>query len=253
MPYEALKILAIIPARGGSKGFPMKNIRSFAGLPLIAHSILFARLCPEIDRCIVSTDSPEIARVAKDFGADLPFVRPRELAEDGTPLWGVLRHALMSMEAQEGSSYDALLLLDPTSPGREPADLRAMCRRLAANVEADGVISVAKPPFNPIWHCVVEKEGWMENLLPEGTLFDRRQDLPLVYRIDGSLYLWRTRFVRQEPVSWRRGGRYLLHEIPDLRAWSIDTEEQFEVAELLVKNGKVSLPWLTQVGERCAP
>lgn len=247
------RILAVIPARGGSKGLPGKNIRLFMGLPLVAHSILFARMCPEIDRCIVSTDSSDIARVARDFSAEVPFSRPPELSEDDTPLWPVLRHALSAIEEQEKSSYDALLLLDPTSPGRQPADLIAMCSRLQTNQQADGVISVARPAFNPIWHCITEKDGWMENLISEGASYDRRQDVPKVYRIDGSLYLWRARFVRQERESWRSGGRYLLHEVPDLSAWSIDTEEQFEVAELLVKSGKVSLPWLSTLQVPCAP
>lgn len=247
------RVLAVIPARGGSKGLPGKNIRSFAGLPLIAHSILFARMCPEIDRCIVSTDSSDIAQAARDFGVEVPFSRPSELSQDDTPLWPVLRHALSAIEEQEQSSYDALLLLDPTSPGRRPADLTAMRNRLQAHPQADGVISVARPAFNPIWHCVTEKDGWMEDLVPEGASYDRRQDVPSVYRIDGSLYLWRARFVRGEKQSWRRGGRYLLHEVRDLSAWSIDTEEQFDMAELLIKSGKVSLPWLSASQVPCAP
>lgn len=247
------KILAVIPARGGSKGLPGKNIRPFMGLPLIAHTILFAKMCPEIDRCIVSTDSSDIAQAARDFGAEVPFIRPSELSGDDTPLWPVLRHALSAIEEQEKSSYDALLLLDPTSPGRAPANLAVMRSRLLENPQADGVVSVARPAFNPIWHCVTEQDGWMENLLPEGASYDRRQDVPRVFRIDGSLYLWRARFVRQDRGSWRREGRHLLHEVRDLSAWSIDTEEQFEVAELLVKSGKVSLPWLATLQVPCAP
>src|SRR3989304_4564407 len=88
------RLLAVIPARGGSKGLPGKNIRPLAGIPLIAHSILLARLCPEIDRLAVSTDSPEIAAVAKQYGADVPFMRPAELARDDSPSWPVVRHAL---------------------------------------------------------------------------------------------------------------------------------------------------------------
>src|SRR3989338_1333883 len=92
------KILAVIPARGGSKGLPGKNIRSFAGLPLIAHSILFARMCPEIERTIVSTDSAGIRDVALRYDADIPFLRPAPLAQDDTPMWPVLRHALAETE-----------------------------------------------------------------------------------------------------------------------------------------------------------
>jgi len=100
------KILAVIPARGGSKGLPGKNIRPLAGLPLIAHSIKLAQFCPQVTRLIVSTDSEEIAAVARKFGAEIPFMRPFDLAQDDTPMWPVLRHALQMVESEENSKYD---------------------------------------------------------------------------------------------------------------------------------------------------
>lgn len=239
-------LLAVIPARGGSQGLPGKNIRPFAGLPLIAHSILFARLCPEIHRLVVSTDSDEIAKVARDLGAEVPFLRPPKLARHDTPMWPVLRHALETVEREEGHRYGLLLLLDPTSPARLPGDVAEAVQRLRAVPDADGVVGVSRPDFNPIWHCVVEREGWMADLFEEGGRYDRRQDAPAVYRINGSLYLWRTNFVRTWQGEWRRSGRHLLHEIPDVRAMSIDTLDQFERAELLVKSGLITLPWLTE-------
>lgn len=238
-------LLAVIPARGGSQGLPGKNIRPFAGLPLIAHSILFARLCPEVDRLIVSTDSAEITRVARDFGAEVPFLRPSELAQHDTPMWPVLRHALETVEREECRRYGLLLLLDPTSPARLPADVAEAVRRLRAAPNADGVIGVSRPDFNPIWHCVIERDGWMADLFEEGSRHDRRQDAPAVYRINGSLYLWRTSFVRTQR-EWRRSGRHLLHEIPEARAMSLDTLDEFGRAELLVKSGFITLPWLTE-------
>ena len=96
------RVLAIIPARGGSKGLPGKNVRPLAGLPLIAHSIRFAKTCPEIDTCIVSTESQDIAEAARQLGGSVPFMRPTELAQDDTPTWPVLRHALSWMEEKEG-------------------------------------------------------------------------------------------------------------------------------------------------------
>lgn len=243
------KLLAVIPARDRSKGLPGKNVRPFVGLPLVAHSILFAKMCPEIDRCIVSTDSPAIADVATRFGGDVPFLRPAGLAQDETPIWPVLQHALAEVETREAASYDALLLLDPTSPAREPADVSGAVHRLQAQPRADGVIGVSRPEFNPIWHCVVERDGWMTDLMEEGAGCERRQDVRPVYRINGSLYLWRTAFVRTAR-SWRQDGRHLLYEIPELRAMSIDTAEQFERAELLVKNGRIALPWLSEIPVR---
>ncbi len=240
------RCLAVIPARGGSKGLPGKNLRPFAGLPLIAHSILFAKLCPEIDRCIVSTDSATIAQAAKRYGADVPFLRPSELAQDDTPLWPVLRHALEEVQSSDENNYETVLLLDPTSPAREPEDIAGSFRLVEKNPEADGVIGVSCPDFNPIWHCVVERNGWMTDLFEEGARFDRRQEVPRVYRINGSVYLWRTSFVQRQEQNWRQTGRHLMIEIPELRAMSIDTEDEFNKAELLVKNGLIQFPWLNQ-------
>ncbi|HYR89082.1 MAG TPA: acylneuraminate cytidylyltransferase family protein [Terriglobia bacterium] len=244
IPEIQPRLLAVVPARGGSRGLPGKNIRPFAGLPLIAHSILLARMCVGIDRCVVSTDSPEIRKVALDYGADVPFERPGNLAHDDTPLWPVLQHALSSVEEIEGRSYDYILLLDPTSPARLPNDISTAFQTLAGNPEADGIIGVSMPWFNPIWHCVTERDGWMTDLFPEAHSLNRRQDAPPVYRINGSLYIWRATFLMQH-TEWRKG-KLLMHEIPELRAMSIDDLAEFERAEVLVKAGLIELPWLEQ-------
>jgi N-acylneuraminate cytidylyltransferase len=237
------RLLAVIPARAGSKGLPGKNVRPFAGLPLIAHSLLFAKMCPEITRCIVSTDSPEIAAVAKRHGGDVPFLRPAELAQDTSPLWLTLQHALKTLAAA-AETYHYLLLLDPTSPAREPADVTRAFQRLERIPEADGMIGVSRPDFHPIWHCVVERDGWMVDLHPDASRYARRQEVPTAYRINGSLYLWRTSFVQHASEStWRTEGKHLLLEVPEGRAMSIDTEEQFVRAEALVNAGLIPLPW----------
>lgn len=245
------RLLAVIPARAGSKGLPGKNIKPFAGLPLIAHSVLLAKMCPEITRCIVSTDAPEIAAVARQFGAEIPFLRPAALAGDDTPLWSVLQHALGEVEAQEAARYDAVLLLDPTSPAREPADIAGAWERLQVSPQADGVLGVSQPDFHPIWHCVTERDGWMTDLHAEAGRYTRRQDLPKVYRINGSLYIWRAAFLRgQQAHTWRQAGRHLLYEIPELRAMSIDTADEFARAELLIKGGLIPFPWLAETPAR---
>src|SRR6267143_4990010 len=106
--------IAIIPARGGSKGLPGKNVRLLARLPLIAHSIRFAHLCPEIERCIISTDSEEIAKVARDANGEVPFLRPAELAQDSTPMLPVLQHAIAEIESLEEKRYELVILLQAT-------------------------------------------------------------------------------------------------------------------------------------------
>ncbi|MBI4370270.1 MAG: acylneuraminate cytidylyltransferase family protein [Elusimicrobia bacterium] len=238
------RMLALIPARGGSRGIPGKNIRPFAGLPLIGHSIKLAQRCARVNRLVVSTDSSEIAQIARDLGAEAPFVRPPDIARDDTPMWPVVRHALASVEKDEGQSYDYVVLLDPTTPCRKIDDIEGAFQKLSKNTGADGIIAVSEPHFNPIWHSVVEREGWMEDLIPEGALYHRRQDAPVVYRINGAIYIWRASFVRRSIQGWRGHGRHLIYEVPDLAAISIDTIEEFELAEYLVLSGKYPMPWI---------
>jgi CMP-N,N'-diacetyllegionaminic acid synthase len=233
--------LAVIPARGGSKGLPGKNIRPLAGMPLIEHSLRLAALCPEIARTVVSTDSSEIASVARAAGGEV-LERPAELACDETPMLPVLRHALEALDP-EATGYDLVLLLDPTSPGRLPHDVTTAHDRLAAVQEADGVVSVSEPSFNPIWHAVVEKDGYLEQLHPEGRAFGRRQDLPRVLRINAALYLFRTTFLRRVQETWLNG-RHLTLEIPEQRAFHIDSEHDFRLCELALEAGLVRVPWL---------
>lgn len=237
------KILAIIPARGGSKGLPGKNVRPLAGLPLIAHSIKLAQLCPQITRLIVSTDSGKIAAVARKFGAETPFMRPADLARDDTPMWPVLRHALETVEREGKSKYDFLLLLDPTSPGRLPEDIAGALKKIQAQPEAAGIIGVSQPEFNPVWHCVVEEKGWMKDLIDAARKYNRRQDVPVVYRINASLYIWKADFVRCAAAGWRQAP-HLIYEVPENRAIHIDDEYEFKKAELMIRHGLVKLPWL---------
>jgi CMP-N,N'-diacetyllegionaminic acid synthase len=236
-------ILCVIPARGGSKGLPGKNIRLLAGVPLIGHSIRCARMCPRIARTIVSTDSGEIAAVARANGADVPFMRPVELAQDQTPMLPVLQHALREMERLDGMRYGSVLLLDPTSPGRIPSDVAECVRRLEGDPAADGVVGVSRPEFNPYWHCIVEREGYMAPLIPGADRFDRRQDVPTVYRINASVYLWRRAFLLEVQGSWMKG-RHLMHEIPEARAIHIDDLNEFERADLMIKHGLLKFPWM---------
>lgn len=236
--------LAVVPARGGSKGLPGKNLRPLLGLPLLVHSLRLAELCPEVERTVVSTDSEEVARTAAAFGAEPPFLRPPELARDETPMLPVVRHSLSELDPQ-GERYKLLLLLDPTSPGRLPEDVARAHELLRQVPEADGVVSVSEPPFNPLWHAVVERDGFMEPLHAEAPAFVRRQDVPRVLRINAALYLFRTSFLRTEREAWQNG-RHLVLEIPDLRAFHIDSEDDFQLAEAVLAAGLVRLPWLYQ-------
>lgn len=241
------RILGLIPARGGSKGLPGKNIRELAGLPLIAHSVRAAALVPQITRCIVSTDSAQIAQVAREHGADVPWLRPAELARDDTPMAPVLTHALAAVEEQEGERYDALVLLDPTSPSRVPAQLSSAIEQLAQRPELDGVIAVSEPTFQPTWVGVRTDEGGVAHrYYAQGTGVTRRQDVPVYQRINGNFYVWRADFVRRLQGSWFDEGTHGVVEIPEAQAFSIDDDYEFRLIEALVGAGLLSLPWLKE-------
>lgn len=244
MSLSVRPVLAVIPARGGSKGLPAKNLRALAGLPLIAHSIACARLADDvIDRCIVSTDSIEIARVAREHGGQVPFLRPAELAGDAVPMMPVLQHALRTVEEIDGVEYGSLLLLDPTSPGRNPDDIRRAVSMLAADPPCDGVIGVSQPRFNPIWHCVVlGGDGYMHDLIPAGARYQRRQEVPDVYRINGCLYLWRRDYLLQA-TDWR-DGRLAMLDMPDVSSFCIDEAQDLDLANALLESGMIRLAWL---------
>ena len=233
-----MSTLALIPARGGSKGLPGKNLAPLGGLPLIVHSLRLAALCPEIGRTLVSTDDAEIARVARAHGGEV-LDRPEELAQDETPMWPVVRHALAA-----AGDFDLVLLLDPTSPARLPGDVARAHELLARATDSDGCVGVSQPHFNPIWHCVVERDGYMAPLFDAGSTYTRRQDVPAVYRINASLYLWRSEFVRGEEATWQEG-RHVLLEIPELRAVHIDEPDDLRVAQALLDAGLIELPWLS--------
>ena len=240
---NSLRVLGLVPARGGSKGLPGKNLRALGGIPLLAHSVRCALQSKEIARTVVTTDSDAIAAAALEAGADVPFRRPAELASDQAAMWPVVQHAVRTL-LEQGDAYDAVMLLDPTSPWRTPLDIARACELLAADPAADGVVAVSEPPFSPYWHCVVRDGPYMRDLMPGAEQYVRRQDLPPVFRITGALYLWRTSFVL-EVTNWRAG-----HIVPMVmdegHAVHIDTPEQFELAELLLERGLLTFPWMRE-------
>jgi N-acylneuraminate cytidylyltransferase len=200
-------------------------------------------MCPEIDRVIVSTDSEEIATVARAHGGDVPFLRPAELARDESPMMPVLAHAVGEVERAERRSYGSVLLLDPTSPGRIPEDVTRAAAMLEGRADVEGVIACSRPTFNPFWVGVVEAEGLMRPAMGSGR-YARRQDVPTFLRINGSLYLWRRAFVARAG-SWLDGPHVAL-EIPEARAFSIDDLYEFQVAEALLAQGVISFPWMAR-------
>lgn len=244
-PSQVPPMLAIIPARGGSKGLPGKNVRRLGGLPLIAHSIRMAAGCKLIARTVLSTDSEEIAAVGREHGADVPFLRPAELAEDDTPMWPVLQHALKVVEAADGVRYGSVLLLDPTSPGRACEDVKRAVAMLEEDASAVGVIAVSQPHFNPRWVCVEgDEHGYMRKAFSDTQSYSRRQDVPPVYRINGCLYLWRRDYLAESATMQLHEARHHMLVMPEERAVHIDELHDFQMAEILLREGMIQFPWL---------
>lgn len=244
--------MAIIPARGGSKGLPRKNVLPLAGLPLIAHSIRFAQSCPEIGHAVVSTDDEEIAAVARKFGGEVPFLRPPDLARDDTPALPVLQHALREGQQAPGLRSEFVVLLQPTNPARLPEDLTRALQVLRADSKAVAVVTVSEPSFNPRYVCVEEKDGYLCPLFPGAAAYVRRQDVPRTLRINGVLYLFRRDYLLSCSALLGEGDLYRPLEIPDERAIDIDTMRDLQVAEALIRERLLRLPWLEHGGKTSA-
>ena len=243
----SVRLLAVIPARGGSKGLPGKNIRPLAGVPLIGHAIVSGQQIARVARTIVSTDDAHIAEVAQALGGDVPFIRPAELSRDDTPMAPVIQHALTSMEEIDGQVYDGVLLLDPTSPARQPESLNQAIDLFASRDDLDGVVAVSAPHFDPMWVGVeAEPDGTLSRFFPQAAGVTRRQDNTRRFlRVNGSFYIWRSAFVHRLSRSWLDEGRFAPYEIPESQAFSIDDEQEFRLIEALSQAGVIQLPALS--------
>jgi CMP-N,N'-diacetyllegionaminic acid synthase len=215
-------VLGLIPARGGSRGVPRKNVRTLATKPVLAWTIEAALACEGLDRVVVSTDDSEIADVARAFGAEVPFVRPVELAADETPDLPVYRHALEAL----GDEFDAVALLRPTAPLRTADDIAAALRLL--DDQADCVRSVCEAEHSPYWMGVVE-DGRLRPLLDQVPA--QRQLLPPVYRLNGAVDVVRCASVGDELF----GGTVRAYVMPRERSVDLDTELDFLLAEALLR------------------
>lgn len=228
-----MKILAVIPARGGSKGVPRKNVRLLAGKPLIAYTIEAALAARSLfHRVIASTDDQEIADVCLSFGAEVPFLRPESLAGDRVPMVPVLEHAIRFVEQQDQVELDWVCLLQPTDPFRTVHDLQEAIA-LAGDCECDSVISVTQVfAVHPIRMKRIENDRLLPYCLPEieGTA---RQDLsPPAYLRNGAIYLTRRNVVIEKRSIW--GESIQPYVMPEDRSVSIDSELDLAVAEVLM-------------------
>lgn len=228
-------VLGVVPARGGSKGVPRKNIRLLAGKPLIAHTLLAARQAPSITRLIVSTDDPAIAEVARAWGGEVPFLRPAELAGDAAPQLDVVIHALTEVEQAEGRSYDAVVLLQPTAPLRQPADIEAALA-LLFQTGCDSVVSYCRVEREHPYYMVTLQDGRPQPVLTPPPGLTARQQYPPVYLRNGAIYAVRRNVLVEQRSLYGRDQRAYL--MPYWRSVNIDTEFDFALAEFLLSRAQ---------------
>ncbi len=224
-------VLGIVPARGGSKGVPGKNVRPLAGRTLLEYTARAARESGVLDRVILSTDSPEVADTGRRAGLDVPFMRPATLASDDTPMLPVIQHALESL-ARDGWSPDMIVLLQPTSPLRRPDHIRAAVTTLR-DTKADSVVTVVEIPRHLSPDYVMRLDGGrLLPFLPEGARVTRRQDARPAYSRDGTVYaFWRATIERFGGI-YGEDCRPLL--IDARESLSIDSPADWDAAERLL-------------------
>jgi len=228
-----MRVLGLIPARGGSKGVPRKNIKLLAGKPLLAYTAEAALNSSRLSRVILSTDDEEIAAVGKSCGLEVPFLRPAELSADKSPTLPVVQHALNFVEAQ-GDRFDAVCLLQPTNPLRLSADIDA-CIELMEISDADAVVSVLAVPaeLNPHWVYFRNADGSLRLSTGEAAPIPRRQDLPPAFHREGSVYVSRRDVVMNQDSLY--GARVVGYEMDPARSVNIDTPEDWKCAEQLIQ------------------
>ncbi|MFN0109779.1 MAG: cytidylyltransferase domain-containing protein [Blastocatellia bacterium] len=228
-----MKILGLIPARGGSKGVPRKNIRLLAGKPLLAYTAEAALASKRLTRIILSTDDKEIAEVGRACGLEVPFLRPAELAEDTTPTLPVVQHAVQFLEAQ-GERFDAICLLQPTNPLRQASDIDG-CIDLLERAEADTVFTMLAVPseHNPHWVYFKNADGSLRLSTGDATPIPRRQSLPPAFHREGSVYVTRRDVVMIENSLY--GAQVIGFEIERSRSVNIDNLEDWAKAESLIR------------------
>ena len=228
-----MKTVGLITARGGSKGIPQKNVRPLAGKPLIAWTIEAALQSRRLDRVIVSTDDEEIAKVSREWGADVPFMRPAELAKDDSPHLEVIRHALGWLAAESEAELDYLMLLQPTSPLRTSADIDSAIA-LCEEKNADAVVSVCQTHGHPFLSKQVTPDGRLLDFIEKPQGYLARQSLPPAYSLNGAIYMVR-RGLLLERDDWYTD-RTFAYIMPPERSLDIDTPWDLHLVDLILRD-----------------
>ena len=226
------KILAVITARGGSKGVPQKNIRPLLGKPLIAYTIQAALQSKTLNRTIVSTDDETIAHVSKQYGAEVPFLRPQHLATDAATSLSVLQHAVRYLADKEDYLADIIVCLQPTSPLRSAEDIDQAVT-LCLRTGSDSVVSLCQAEHHPYWMEKVVAGRIYPLMEADDEKYQRRQDLPPVYQLNGAIRVIKRNILLEEERM--AGDNALAYIMPQERSIDIDTPIDFKIAELILR------------------
>ena len=225
--------LGLIPARGGSKGIKKKNIKNLLGKPLISYTIEIALACSLLDKVIVSTDDPEIAEISKEWGAEVPFQRPADLAKDNTPMMPVMQHAIESVETIYKEKVNILILLDPTSPLRKVEDIEQALFIFNKDKTCQAVASGCAAHHNPYFNMVRLKDDSAQILIPSDKDIGCRQDCPPVFDLDTTVWMYSREAIMD--IGKRIPLRTRLYMVPEERSIHIDTELDFKIVEFLMR------------------
>ena len=227
-----MKILGLIPARGGSKGIPGKNIKPLGVKPLLQYTFEAAKASKLLTKVILSTDDENIVKTAKKIGLKVPFLRPEELAVDNTPSLDVILHALDFFE-EKGEKFDAVCLLQPTTPFRKAGLIDEAITRFSEG-NYDSLVSVREVPddYNPHW-VFEEKNGGLKLATGESEIISRRQDLPKAYHRDGAIYLTKTEVLREQHSLFGKNIGFI--DTTGSAYVNIDNPSDWEAAEQLLK------------------
>jgi N-acylneuraminate cytidylyltransferase/CMP-N,N'-diacetyllegionaminic acid synthase len=223
-------MLAIIPARGGSKGLPKKNIKNFGSLPLICHTIKAALSSTLIDRVVVSTEDSEIASIARDFGAEVPFMRPLNLANEFSIAIDTYLHAVDKIAKESSKAVESFVALLPTAPLRTSNDIDESIKIFNAK-GADSVISVVESSTPLDWYKKITNNGVLQNYFPEFNVLKNRQDHEKTYIPNGAIYVFRTERLRLTRKYYNK--KTYPYIMPSERSVDIDNLTDFEWAQYL--------------------
>lgn len=231
-------VFGVIPARGGSKRLPGKNLRVLGRLSLVGHAVASAREAATLDRFIVSTASAEIAEEARRHGAEAPFLRPPELASDDAAMVPVLQHAVRWLEAAEGFRPDLVVTLQPTSPFRTGPDIDRVVRRLL-ETDADSAQTVTEACYHPFFMTTLDGDRAVP-LFPDGHKLPRRRDAPPAYQPSGSVYATRYDVLMKQGRITGDDNRAIVMGFE--ASVNIDTEWDLRLAELILREGRAPIP-----------